>query len=416
MDIPLSAGRISGALTPPCSKSYAQRILAAALLAEGETIVRNIDYCDDTRSALRTIEALGADVTEQGSQLKIRGGLSPRSSVLHVGESGLAARLFTPIAALASSPITITGKGSLLHRPMMPVIEALRSLGVTVRDGGGYLPIEVCGALHGASIAIDGSLSSQFVTGLLLALPKAEGDTTLVVDKPVSIPYIDITIETAAMFGVEIFHNDYREFFIEGRQHYHPSDVTIQGDWSSAAAMLAAGAIAGEVTLRNVSLLSKQADTAVVAALVRAGAQITNDECSVTATRRSLKGFEFDATHSPDLFPVLAALAAAAEGESVIVGTSRLEHKESNRAETLREEYAKLGIEIDISTPNVMRIRGGEISAAEVDSHGDHRIAMSLALSALRCGEGSVVIRGAECVAKSYPDFFDDLKRLNKDL
>ncbi len=416
MDIPLSAGRISGALTPPCSKSYAQRVLAAALLAEGETTISNIDYCDDTRSALRTIESLGAEVVEQGSKLKIRGGLSPRSHTLNVGESGLAARLFTPIAALASQPITITGEGSLLHRPMMPVIEALRALGVTVRDGGGYLPIEVCGALHGGEVEVDGSLSSQFVTGLLLALPLAQGDTTLRVDRPVSIPYIDITIETAALFGVEIFHNDYREFFIEGGQHYTAADVMIQGDWSSAATMLTAGAIAGEVTLRNVSLLSKQADTAIVSALVRAGAQITNDEDSVTASHRSLRGFEFDATHCPDLFPALAALAAAAEGESLIVGTSRLEHKESNRAETLREEYAKLGIEIDISTPNVMRVRGGEIAAAEVDAHGDHRIAMSLALSALRCAEGSVLIRGAECVAKSYPRFFEDLKLLNGDL
>ena len=412
MDISLPPGRVGGVLTPPCSKSYAQRVLAASLLAEGTSTLRNIDYCDDTRSALGCIRTLGAEVTDDGPALRIRGGLAPRGGELHVGESGLSARLFAPIASLCRQPITITGAGSLPHRPMMPMIEALRALGVSVRDGGGYLPIEVCGPLCGGVATVDASISSQFVTGLLLALPLAGEDTTLHVTAPVSLPYMDMTIETAARFGVNIFHNNYKEFFIEGRQQYTPADLTIESDWSSAAAILVAGAIGGETTVRNTPLLSKQADTAIVTALVRAGAQVTNDGDSVTAAARRLTAFEFDATQCPDLFPVLAALAAAAEGESVIVGTRRLEHKESNRAETLREEYEKLGIEIDIEQENVMRIRGGEIHAAECEAHGDHRIAMSLALSALRCTDGEVTVRGAGCVAKSYPDFFDDLDSL----
>lgn len=397
-------------MTPPCSKSYAQRVLAASLLADGTTSIRNIDYCDDTRSALRCIRTLGADVSDEGSRLLVTGGLAPRGDELHVGESGLSSRLFTPLAALCGSPVTISGEGSLLHRPMMPMVETLRALGATVRDNGGLLPIEVCGPLRGGEVCIDGSLSSQFVTGLLLALPLAGSDTTLHVTNPVSLPYIDMTIETAAMFGVGIFHNSYEEFFIEGGQRYTPADIEIEGDWSSAAIMLTAGAVAGETTLRNVSLLSKQADTAIAAALVRAGAQLTSDARSVTAVHRPLTAFEFDATHCPDLFPALAALAAAAEGESVITGTRRLEHKESNRAETLREQYARLGIEIDLSTENVMKIRGGEIRPATVDACGDHRIAMSLAVSALRCTGGEVTVTGAECVAKSYPDFFRDIE------
>ena len=412
MDIFLPPGRVSGVLTPPCSKSYAQRVLAASLLAEGVSTLHNIDYCDDTRSALGCIRMLGAEVTDNGSSLEVRGGLSPHGGELHVGESGLAARLFAPIASLCGSPITITGTGSLPHRPMMPMVEALRALGVAVRDGGGYLPIEVCGPLRGGVATVDASISSQFVTGLLLALPLAADDTTLHVTAPVSLPYMDMTIETAARFGVQIFHNNYKEFFIEGRQHYEPADISIESDWSSAAAILVAGAIAGEATVRNTPALSKQADTAIVTALVRAGAQVSNDRDSVTAAARPLTAFEFDATQCPDLFPVLTALAAAAEGESIIIGTRRLEHKESNRAETLREEYAKLGIEIDIDEENIMRIRGGEIHAAECEAHGDHRIAMSLALSALRCADGGVTVSGAECVAKSYPDFFRDLDSL----
>ena len=168
-----------------------------------------------------------------------------------------------------------------------------------------------------------------------------------------------------------------------------------------------AGAVAGEVTLHNVSILSKQADTAVCTALVRAGAELIHEADRITVRRRPLRAFEFDATQCPPL----AALAAACEGESLITGTSRLAHKESDRAETLREEYAKVGIEIDLSTPDVMRIRGGAIRPARVFSHGDHRIAMSMAVSALR-SSGAITIEGAEAVAKSYPRFFEDLESL----
>ena len=412
MDKTVPRGTLKGKLTPPCSKSYAQRALALALLADGESTLRNIEFCNDTLSAIKCIEALGAEVRRTGeTTLSIRGGFSPRDNVLNVGESGLATRLFTPIAALWDKPVVITGEGTLLHRPMTMMMEPLRHLGVAVRDGGGYLPIEVCGRMHGGRIEVDGSISSQFITGLLLALPMAEGDTTLKVHGAVSTPYIDMTVETAERFGGRILHSDYTEFFIEGGQRYTAADYAIEGDWSAAAMLLVAGAIAGEVTLDNISTLSKQADTLICRALVRAGASVINEENSITVAKRDLTAFEFDATNCPDLFPALAALAAAAEGTSVITGTSRLEHKESNRAETLREEYAKLGIEIDIETENVMKIRGGSIHGAEVDGHSDHRIAMSLAVSALR-NDGEVKITGAECVGKSYPNFFEDIESL----
>lgn len=414
MDKSVSAGSIRGTIAPPSSKSYAQRAIALALLAEGRSILRNIEFCKDTRSALKCIEALGAKVEYiDDSTIAIEGGLKPQSSTLNVGESGLATRLFTPIASLNPTPITIEGEGTLLYRPMTMMIEPLRQLGVQVRDGGGFLPIEVQGPMHGGDITVDGSVSSQFITGLLLALPLAQEDTTLHVTSPVSIPYIDMTIETARLFGVEIMHNegDYTQFFIEGRQQYTPADIAIEGDWSGAATLLVAGAIAGEVTVKNISTLSKQADTAICHALERAGAGLIIEQDSITVSKRKLRGFEFDATNAPDLFPALAALAAAAEGESVIIGTDRLRHKESDRAETICHEYEKLGIEVDISEKNIMRIRGGEILPATTFSHNDHRIAMSIAISALRC-QGEVVIENAECVEKSYPTFFEDLESI----
>lgn len=414
MDKYVSAGSIRGTITPPSSKSYAQRAIALALLAEGRTTLRNLEFCKDTRSALRCIEALGAKVEIiDDSTLSIEGGLKPQSNVLHVGESGLATRLFTPIASLNPTPLTIEGEGTLLYRPMTMMIEPLRQLGVQVRDGGGFLPIEVQGPIHGGEITVDGSVSSQFITGLLLALPLAQEDTTLHVTSPVSTPYIDMTIDTARRFGVEIMHNegDYTQFFIEGGQQYTPTDLAIEGDWSGAASMLVAGAIAGEVTIKNISTLSKQADTAICHALERAGAGLIIEQDSITVSKRNLRSFEFDATNAPDLFPALAALAAAAEGESVIIGTDRLRHKESDRAETIRREYEKLGIEVDISEKNIMRIRGGEIHPTTTFSHNDHRIAMSLAVSALRC-QGEVKIENAECVEKSYPTFFEDLESI----
>lgn len=414
MDKSVSLGSVKGVITPPSSKSYAQRAIALSLLAEGRSVLRNIEFCKDTRSALKCIEALGARVEFlDHNTIAIEGGLNPISDTLYVGESGLATRLFTPIASLNHSPITIEGEGTLRYRPMEMMVEPLRKLGVTVRDGGGFLPIEVQGPIHGGKLHVDGSISSQFITGLLLALPLAEEDTTLYVDSPVSTPYIDMTIDTARRFGVEIMHNegDYTQFFIEGGQHYTPADIAIEGDWSGAASILVAGAIAGEVTVKNISTLSKQADTAICRALERAGAGLIIEQESITVSKRPLRGFEFDATNAPDLFPALAALAAAAEGESVIVGTDRLRHKESDRAETIRREYEKLGIEVDISQPNIMRIRGGEIRPATTFSHNDHRIAMSIATSALRC-KGEVTIEQAECVEKSYPTFFEDLESI----
>ena len=372
-----------------------------------------MDFCNDTLSALNCIKMLGAKAERTDEHtIVVEGGVKPQGNLLSVGESGLSARLFTPIAALCSEPIVISGEGTLLYRPMDMMIQPLRALGVDVRDGGGRLPIEVCGPMRGGEITVDGSVSSQFITGLLLALPLAEQDTVINVSKAVSKPYLDMTIDIASHFGVAIEHNDYEQFYIAGGQSYAPTTYSIEGDWSAAAMLLVAGAVAGEVTVGNISMLSKQADVAVCRALVAAGAELISEHDTITAAHRPLHGFEFDATHCPDLFPALATLAAAAEGESTIIGTHRLEHKESNRAEAIAREFGRLGIEVDLSTDNVMKIRGGKIvGGVEVDSHGDHRMAMTLAVTGL-ISERGVTITGAECVAKSYPNFFEDIERL----
>lgn len=411
MKTTIHKGRIAGSITAPASKSYAQRAVAAALLAGGETTLTHLDLCNDTRAALDVARRLGASVSHEGPTYTIRGGLNPASTKLNIGESGLATRLFTPIASLCHMPITINGEGSILRRPIEMMEEPLQALGVEVISNGGYLPISVKGPMRGGEIHVDGSLSSQFITGLLMALPLSPNDTVLHVENLKSRPYVDMTIDLAARFGVAIEHNSYEQFYIAGGQHYAPCTYNIEGDWSGASCLLVAGATAGSITVRNLNHISLQADLAIIEALARAGAEIITTNSSVTVHGGPLHAFEFDATDCPDLFPALAALAASCEGTSVVTGTQRLTYKESNRAETIAEVFGRLGIGVDLSEENTMRITGGPISSAVVDSHNDHRIAMAAAVAALN-SDDSVVIEGADAADKSYPNFWNDLDTL----
>ena len=411
MKTTIHKGRIAGSITAPASKSYAQRAVAAALLAGGETTLTHLDLCNDTRAALDVGRRLGASVSHEGTTYTIRGGLNPVSTKLNIGESGLATRLFTPIASLCHMPITINGEGSILRRPIEMMEEPLQALGVEVISNGGYLPISVKGPMRGGEIHVDGSLSSQFITGLLMALPLSPNDTVLHVENLKSRPYVDMTIDLAARFGVAIEHNNYEQFYIAGGQHYTPCTYNIEGDWSGASCLLVAGATAGSITIRNLNHISLQADLAIIEALARAGAEIITTNSSVTVHGGPLHAFEFDATDCPDLFPALAALAASCEGTSVLTGTQRLTYKESNRAETIAEVFGRLGIGVDLSEENTMRITGGPVSSAVVDSHNDHRIAMAAAVAALS-SDDSVVIEGADAADKSYPNFWNDLDTL----
>ncbi len=411
MKTTIHKGRIAGSITAPASKSYAQRAVAAALLAGGETTLTHLDLCNDTRAALDVARRLGASVSHEGTTYTIHGGLNPVSTKLNIGESGLATRLFTPIASLCHMPITINGEGSILRRPIEMMEEPLQALGVEVISNGGYLPISVKGPMRGGEIHVDGSLSSQFITGLLMALPLSPNDTVLHVENLKSRPYVDMTIDLAARFGVAIEHNNYEQFYIAGGQHYTPCTYNIEGDWSGASCLLVAGATAGSITIRNLNHISLQADLAIIEALARAGAEIITTNSSVTVHGGPLHAFEFDATDCPDLFPALAALAASCEGTSVLTGTQRLTYKESNRAETIAEVFGRLGIGVDLSEENTMRITGGPVSSAVVDSHNDHRIAMAAAIAALS-SDDSVVIEGADAADKSYPNFWNDLDTL----
>ena len=407
MEKTIHPSQVSGEVRPPCSKSYAQRALAAALLSDGETTLSNIELCDDTRYAMNVITGLGASVRQTGpTEYVIRGGLAPITDTINTGESGLATRLFTPIAALCDRRMTITGTGTMLRRPIGMMIDPLRNLGVQVRSNG-YLPITVQGPLRGGETDVEAYVSSQFLTGLLMSLPLAEGDTILHVEQPNSLPYLAVTVDLASKFRIRMEHNGFREFFIPGGQHYHPAKLHIEGDWSSAAFMLVAGAIAGEVTAKRMNTLSLQADLAIIQALTKAGAVIITTPDEITVRKRELTGFDFDATQRPDLFPILAVLGANCEGTTHIRGMNRLVYKESNRAEAIVSEYTKLGMDVALED-DVMTVRGGILSGGTIDSCNDHRIAMAAAIAAL-AASGPVTITNAQAVTKSYPRFWDDL-------
>lgn len=407
MEKTIHPSQVSGEVRPPCSKSYAQRALAAALLSDGETTLSNIELCDDTRYAMNVITGLGASVRQTGpTEYVIRGGLAPITDTINTGESGLATRLFTPIAALCDRRMTITGTGTMLRRPIGMMIDPLRNLGVQVRSNG-YLPITVQGPLRGGETDVEAYVSSQFLTGLLMSLPLAEGDTILHVEQPNSLPYLAVTVDLASKFRIRMEHNGFREFFIPGGQHYHPAKLHIEGDWSSAAFMLVAGAIAGEVTAKRMNTLSLQADLAIIQALTKAGAVIITTPDEITVRKRALTGFDFDATQRPDLFPILAVLGANCEGTTHIRGVNRLVYKESNRAEAIVSEYTKLGMDVALED-DVMTVRGGSLSGGTIDSCNDHRIAMAAAIAAL-AASGPVTITNAQAVTKSYPRFWDDL-------
>ncbi len=410
MDKVIVPSKVAGEINAPPSKSMTQRAIAAALLADGVTIVLNPSGCDDSLDAINIATALGSEIHSDGKNLKIRGSGKLKGRILNCGESGLAIRMFSAIAALNDEEITLTGKGSLTKRPMSMIEEALRQLGVKCSSRDGFLPLTVQGPLKAGKCEIDGSVSSQLLTGLLMALPVLEKDSEIYVRNLKSKPYIDMTLQVLDKFGITVQNNNYRLFTIKGNQKYIPSEFTVEGDWSGGALLLAAGAINGELTVHGLHPDSRQSDKAILTVLDLAGAQMSIKENSVSVLKSKMRSFDFDATESPDLFPPLVALAAYCMGTSSIKGVSRLVHKESNRANALKEEFRKMNIKVDLEE-DTMLITGGEVSGAHIDSHNDHRIAMAAAVAALRASD-RVIITDPQCVTKSYPSFFDDLKQI----
>ena len=416
MIVKIQPGKISGNIDAPTSKSSMQRACAAALLNDGKTIIGNPGRSNDDLAALGVIDNLGVKVLQQSTnELVIESeGVKPVSREMNCGESGLGIRMFAPIAALSDQEIIINGTGSLLSRPMDFFDEIFPKLGIEIESNHGKLPIKIKGPLKPVDITIDGSLSSQFLTGLLMAYGKAATKpVTITVNNLKSKPYIDLTLQVMQEFGYSVINHQYESFEIHpvNVPSHQPKNYLVEGDWSGAAFLLVAGAIAGEITIKGLNVFSSQADKAILRALTMSEAVVSIAEDQIVIGPGKLKAFHFDATDCPDLFPPLVALASFCEGTTVIEGVSRLAHKESNRGLTLQEEFGKMGIEITLQD-DLMLVKGGTgLKAAIVNSHHDHRIAMACAVAALRA-EGETTIEEAEAINKSYPTFYSDLKNL----
>ncbi|MFY7653319.1 MAG: 3-phosphoshikimate 1-carboxyvinyltransferase [Chitinophagaceae bacterium] len=423
MKVTVQPGFLQGTVIAPASKSSMQRACAAALIRKGTSVINNPGISNDDQAALSVITQLGAKPQFQNNQLIIESkGVNPVANLLNCGESGLGIRMFAPIVALHNQAMTIEGKGSLLTRPMNFFDEVLPLLNVQIQSNNGKLPLQLTGPLTAADITIDGSLSSQFLTGLLMAYSAIYANSnqvlptaTITVNNLKSKPYIDLTLTVMEAFGLPVpVNNEYKTF--EFSQQNNPNlsnksvEYTVEGDWSGAAFLLVAGAVAGNITVKGLDVFSTQADKAILQALMDAGSQISIQPHQIDIQKTALKAFHFNATDCPDLFPPLVALAANCNGKSVIEGVNRLAHKESNRALTLQEEFKKLGIEI-VLQDDLMIIDGGKIAAAETYSHHDHRITMACAVAALNAN-GPVVLSTAEAINKSYPNFFEHIKQI----
>lgn len=409
--------QLTGTIIAPASKSSMQRACAAALIRNGETILSNPGISNDDKAALTIIQQLGAKYEKQRDKIIITSkGVNAVGDYIDCHESGLSIRMFTSIAALNDKKIAVKGSGSLSKRPMDFFDEVLPQLGVDVKSNKGYLPFEITGPLHPKNITVDGSLSSQYLTGLLFAYSAANASgVTITVKNLSSRPYVDLTLKVLEAYGLKLpVNKNYEEFYFPVETPGQPQAAvryTVEGDWSGGAFLLVGAAIAGSVIIKGLDLSSTQADKAVLQALTQADANMSIRDEEIEIKESSLKAFHFDATDCPDLFPPLAALASYCEGTTVIQGTNRLTHKESNRALTLQEEFGKMGVSIKLQD-DLMLIEGGSpIKKGEVSSHNDHRIAMATAVAALKAN-GEVSISAADAVNKSYPQFWDHIKAL----
>jgi 3-phosphoshikimate 1-carboxyvinyltransferase len=447
MKATIQPSKLSGTIQANASKSSMQRACAAALLTKGKTVLQNPGHSNDDKAAIEIIRTMGAIVEHADDELIVTSEGFPEfplsgsgGTAINCGESGLSIRMFTPLVALSEKEITISGEGSLVTRPMDFFDEILPQLGVKIKSNNGKLPMVIQGPLQPKNIEVDGSLSSQFLTGLLMAyaassstspsnsLTKGEGEQHSDYLKTFSIkvkdlkskPYIDLTLDVMKQFGLRVPENkNYEEFIFHGAPtHYSPlttHNYTVEGDWSGGAFLLVAGAIAGPITVRGLDLMSPQADKAIIDALMNANAGIAIEAKGIKLHPAAMTPFYFDATDCPDLFPPLVALAAYCKGKTTIKGVSRLTYKESNRAVTLQDEFDKMGVTIDLEDDIMIIHGGGIVKGADIHSHHDHRIAMACAVAALKANS-ETVIEEAQAVNKSYPDFYEHLKQLGADI
>ena len=448
------------AFSMPASKSFAQRAIIAAALADGVSHLRGYTPCGDSEAAIQVAQKLGAEVERKGSELVIKGisaELGTLEQDLHVGESGLLTRMMIPLMAqLCQNTVQITGEKTLLNRPLTGAKEIMEAFGAEIANVGSVedsesapvrVPLTVKGPLAATRAEVSGKHGSQIISGLLMALPFSQKNTSLIVREPKSIPYMFITVEVLKKFGIKLGNDmlggrDFIEsggdwalcteivFKVKGGQKYKAADIDLEGDWSAAANFLVAGALFGKLQLQGLDTTSLQADLSIMDILMDAGAslsQLEGDRGDITVQRAPLKAFAVDASNCPDLFPIISVLAAFCQGTSRIAGVGRLANKESDRAKAIVDMLTQMGVKTVIEGDelvveghslaqrlmnNAASVEGvavsgpGLLKGGEFTSHHDHRMVMALKVASLGA-DSPIVIDDEECVSKSFPQFLE---------
>lgn len=426
MKVKIKPGIISGQIEIPSSKSYSHRAVIAASLAEnrGKSEITNLKFSVDIKTTVEIMEKWGADIIKGESSLVIKGNngkVIPKDKYTQCNESGSTVRFLIPVGLTSENELVFDGKGKLVNRPLDSYYKIFEKQGIFYETEKGELPLKVKGKLQSGVYEIDGNISSQFITGLLYALPLLEGNSEIKINKTLeSKGYVDLTLEILKLSGIEIKNNGYKSFEIKGKQTYKTFNYTVEGDYSQGAFWIVAGIIASkqdnEIKCLHLNKNSLQGDKEIIEIVQRMGANLEiYDDCVIVKPSKT-KGTVIDISQCPDIGPILTVLAALSKGKTEIINAERLRIKESDRITSIRTELNKIGAEIE-ETENSLIIQGVDKfkGGAVLSAWNDHRIAMSLAVASIRCEE-EIIIEEAESVKKSYPHFWEDFRKMGGDV
>lgn len=415
-NITIKPRMLKGRVKVPPSKSIAHRAIIAAALSKGDCTIGNVALSADIEATLNGIRALGSKYTYSKKDGRVSIGTRKRSGgniEIDCGESGSTLRFLLPIALLSGKKIKLIGHGRLMQRPMEPYLKMFSMHGISCITEENCMYLD--GKLKSGAYEIEGNISSQFITGLLFALPLAEGDSEIIVTTTAeSKGYIDLTLDVLKKFGIRVENHNYMRYVIPGGQSYKAQNFIVEGDYSQAAFFLVAGAIGGDVVCEGLSADSLQGDREIIDIIKRTGAKIEEKDGGIRARQTGMMhGITVDAREIPDLVPIISVLLAFCRGESNIINAGRLRMKESDRLEAICSELGHLGADITEGADSLKIVGRQVLESNNVSSRNDHRIAMALAIAAQRCeGLDITIIDAGEAVKKSYPDFFEVYNKL----
>jgi len=416
MKVLLKPKTLGGFVDIPPSKSESHRAIICASLAKGTSHISNIIYSDDVLATINSMEHLGVTFEKHKDSLTIHAPGQVKltdDSYIDAYESGSTLRFLIPIFSLTKEKVIFTGKRSLLKRPLSIYETLFKEKGLSYQKKEETIMIE--GVLPSGIYSVPGNVSSQFISGLLFALPLVKGDSKIILTSPLeSKQYVDMTIHTLNHFGVVITQTD-DGYFIKGNQHYEKANIIVEGDYSQAAVFAVIAMISDNITCMNLSLESLQPDKAILSFLTQMNGVWKENKNNIAFVKSKTDGIVLDVSQSPDIAPILALLGSLSEGETKIVNAKRLVIKESNRLLSTYETLKKLGVNIELSEDSLTILGTTILKGGVFDSYNDHRIVMMISAASTRC-DSPVLIENAEAINKSYPTFFDDLRNLGADV